>query len=275
MTDRRPGKDRIEGKDKAPPCLLHEGSLHEESLLYKNKYRIPSARLQHWDYGWNAAYFVTICTHNRQCFFGEISNGKMELSEMGKTATIYWMEIPDHFPFVNLGAFVVMPNHIHGIVVIDKPQTVNAPIPDPVETPNLGVSTNDVANGVTNDVANGVTNGVTNDVANGVTNDVTNDVANDVANGVTNDVANGVTNMNDKNNDPWKPGTLGVIINQYKRKCTIESRKIDPEFAWQSRFHDHIIRDEKSYQNISQYIINNPANWDDDKFNSDKQGGIQ
>ena len=235
MTDRRPGKDRIEGKDKAPPCLLHEGSLHEESLLYKNKYRIPSARLQHWDYGWNAAYFVTICTHNRQCFFGEISNGKMELSEMGKTATIYWMEIPDHFPFVNLGAFVVMPNHIHGIVVIDKPQTVNAPIPDPVETPNLGVSTN----------------------------------------GVTNNVANGVTNMNDKNNDPWKPGTLGVIINQYKRKCTIESRKIDPEFAWQSRFHDHIIRDEKSYQNISQYIINNPANWDDDKFNSDIQGGIQ
>ena len=63
--------------------------------------------------------------------FGEISNGKMELSEMGKTATIYWMEIPDHFPFVNLGAFVVMPNHIHGIVVIDKPQTVNAPIPAP------------------------------------------------------------------------------------------------------------------------------------------------
>ena len=239
MTDRRPGKDRIEGKDKAPPCLLHEGSLHEENLLYKNKYRIPSARLQHWDYGWNAAYFVTICTHNRQCFFGEISNGKMELSEMGKTATIYWMEIPDHFPFVNLGAFVVMPNHIHGIVVIDKPQTVNAPIPDPVETPNLGVSTNGVANGVTNNVANGV------------------------------------TNMNDKNNDPWKPGTLGVIINQYKRKCTIESRKIDPEFAWQSRFHDHIIRDEKSYQNISQYIINNPANWDDDKFNSDIQGGIQ
>lgn len=231
MTDRRPGKDRIEGKDKAPPCLLHEGSLHEENLLYKNKYRIPSARLQHWDYGWNAAYFVTICTHNRQCFFGEISNGKMELSEMGKTATIYWMEIPDHFPFVNLGAFVVMPNHIHGIVVIDKPQTVNAPIPDPVETPNLGVSTD----------------------------------------GVTNI---NVTNMNDKNNDPWKPGTLGVIINQYKRKCTIESRKIDPEFAWQSRFHDHIIRDEKSYQNISQYIINNPANWDNDKFNSDIQGGI-
>ena len=124
MTDRRPGKDRIEGKDKAPPCLLHEGSLHEESLLYKNKYRIPSARLQHWDYGWNAAYFVTICTHNRQCFFGEISNGKMELSEMGKTATIYWMEIPDHFPFVNLGAFVVMPNHIHGIVVIDRKSVV-------------------------------------------------------------------------------------------------------------------------------------------------------
>jgi len=67
----------------------------------------------------------------------------------------------------------------------------------------------------------------------------------------------------------WKPGTLGAIINQYKRICTIESRKINPDFAWQSRFHDHIIRNNAEYQRIKNYIINNPQNWRGDKFYND------
>jgi putative transposase len=85
---------------------------------FKNKYRIPSARLQNWDYGWNASYFLTICTQNRQCFFGDITNAEMELSEIGEIAHKYWNEIPAHFPFVKLDAFVVMPNHVHGIIII-------------------------------------------------------------------------------------------------------------------------------------------------------------
>jgi len=88
---------------------------------YQDKYRIPSARLSSWDYGSNAAYFITICTANREHFFGEIINGKMQLSETGKIANQYWSEIPEHFSFVILDEFVVMPNHIHGIIVIDKP----------------------------------------------------------------------------------------------------------------------------------------------------------
>lgn len=88
---------------------------------FQNKYRIPSARLQHWNYGWNAPYFVTICTKNRKCFFGNITDGKKELSEIGKIAEKYWLEISNHFPFVKLDTFVVMPNHIHVIIVIDKP----------------------------------------------------------------------------------------------------------------------------------------------------------
>jgi putative transposase len=59
---------------------------------------------------------------------------------------------------------------------------------------------------------------------------------------------------------------LGVIINQYKRICTIHARKIDANFDWQSRFHDHIIRSDDAYQRISVYIQNNPKNWPDDKF---------
>ncbi|MGM0565380.1 MAG: hypothetical protein ACQESX_01370 [Bacteroidota bacterium] len=88
---------------------------------FRNKYRIQSARLQNWDYGWNAPYFVTICTANRKLFFGNIMNDKMNLSEIGEIADKYWLEIPEHFPFVKLDVHVVMPNHVHGIVIIDKP----------------------------------------------------------------------------------------------------------------------------------------------------------
>ena len=55
---------------------------------FQNKYRIPSARLQNWDYGWNAAYFVTICTKNRSCFFGDVVDGTMILNAIGKIAQI-------------------------------------------------------------------------------------------------------------------------------------------------------------------------------------------
>ena len=79
-------------------------------------------------------------------------------------------------------------------------------------------------------------------------------------------------NMPDDENDDkkWKPGTLGVIINQYKRIVTIKARKIDPDFKWQSRFHDHIIRNNKSFQTIQEYIKENPLRWVDDTFYTPK-----
>ena len=87
---------------------------------FQNKYRISSTRLQNWDYGWNASYFVTICTKNREHYFGIIVNGEMQLSEIGGIAQQFWREIPDHFPFVILDAFVIMSNHVHGIIIINK-----------------------------------------------------------------------------------------------------------------------------------------------------------
>ncbi len=57
---------------------------------FKNKYRISSARLQNWDYGWNGAYFVTICTVKQECYFGKINDKKITLSEIGKIANKYW-----------------------------------------------------------------------------------------------------------------------------------------------------------------------------------------
>ena len=94
---------------------------------FQNKYRVPSARAAWWDYSQPGAYFVTICTHDRSHSFGEIigrdvacnvSTPNMELLPIGEYAKKYWYEIPDHFPHVQLGAFQIMPNHIHGIIII-------------------------------------------------------------------------------------------------------------------------------------------------------------
>jgi len=88
---------------------------------FKGKYRVPSARWPAWDYGRNAAYFVTICTADRAPYFGAIAAGQMVLTPVGHAAWDCWHQIPAHFPFVVFDEFVVMPNHVHGIVVIDKP----------------------------------------------------------------------------------------------------------------------------------------------------------
>ena len=88
---------------------------------FQNKYRIESTRLKNWDYGRNAAYFITICTGDRQYFFGKIINDNMILNKSGSIAHRLWMDIPKHFPYIILDEFVVMPNHVHGILIIDKP----------------------------------------------------------------------------------------------------------------------------------------------------------
>jgi len=87
---------------------------------FKNKYRIKSTRLQNWDYSNNGYYFVTICTKNKNKYFGEIKNKEMILNDIGKIAKKCWLEIPKHFDFVVLDEFVIMPNHIHGIIIINK-----------------------------------------------------------------------------------------------------------------------------------------------------------
>lgn len=86
---------------------------------YLNKYRVESARAAWWDYGSPGAYFITICTADRRHYFGEIRHGVMHLSHVGVIADILWYEIPHHAKNVELGVFVVMPNHIHGILILN------------------------------------------------------------------------------------------------------------------------------------------------------------
>lgn len=77
-----------------------------------------STRLKVYDYSHPGAYFVTVCAHNRECLFGEITGGKIVLNEYGNIVDRCWREIPAHFPQAELDEFVIMPNHIHGIVWI-------------------------------------------------------------------------------------------------------------------------------------------------------------
>jgi len=176
---------------------------------FKDLYRIPSARLETWDYGWNGHYFVTICVYQHICCLGSINDDCFHPHEWGKIVSDCWMAIPEHFPFVQLGAFVIMPNHVHGIICIEKDAD-----------PDLGSEED------------------------------------------TDD-----TFIIDRFGNQGK-ATLSSIVGSFKSACSKRIRKEypDTDFRWQERFHEHIIRTEEAYNNISWYIINNPAKWQEDRF---------
>ena len=77
-----------------------------------------SIRLRGYDYSQAGAYFVTVCVQRHECLFGDVANGKMRLNDAGRTAQTAGEGLPDHFPSVELDTFVVMPNHVHGIIVL-------------------------------------------------------------------------------------------------------------------------------------------------------------
>ena len=81
-------------------------------------HRRRSIRLRGYDYAQAGAYFVTICTRNRECLLGDVEEGEMHLSEFGRLAQTTWEDLPRHYPHVRLDAWIVMPNHVHGIIVL-------------------------------------------------------------------------------------------------------------------------------------------------------------
>ncbi|BDD02826.1 transposase [Aureibacter tunicatorum] len=167
-----------------------------------------SARANFWDYDWNGSYFVTIFTKNRGHFFGEIENSQMQLSAIGQAASNYWLQIPDHSLFVELGVHVIMPNHIHGIIKINKSREE---IISEKKYPSL-------------------------------------------------------LPTNSRNIFGPQSRNLASIVRGFKVGVTKEAKRILPYFGWQKLYHDHIIRDERAYHNIHNYIINNPQKWNDDCF---------
>ena len=182
---------------------------------YKNKYRIPSARLQSWNYAASAAYFITICTQDRVHYFGEVRNKEMHLNEIGKLAEQEWLNTIELRPDMNLelGQFVVMPNHFHGIVIIGD---------------NEYNRNNDLS--------------------------------------IIETLQSIRTNKISVNSFGPQSKNLSAIIRGFKGTVTKNARVINPEFKWQERFHDNIIRDGKAFDNIQNYIYNNPNNWKEDTF---------
>ena len=175
--------------------------------LYQNKYRSESTRRPGWDYPTPGWYFLTICTAHRYPFFCTIRNGIMGLSDAGCVAHWCWTAIPDHFDHVRLDAFVIMPNHVHGLVgIVEFPSGGNAPV-DALES-------------------------------------------------------NASTGNRRMSQISPKPGSISTIMRSYKTAVTKRiRRRICADFAWQSRFHDSIIRTEREFINVRRYIRNNPANW--------------
>lgn len=193
---------------------------------YKNKYRIPSARLQNWDYGSNASYFITICTAGREHYFGKIIKNKMQLSEIGRITKYEWLKTPEIRPDMNLllDKFIVMPNHFHGIIII-------------------GENEYNTKRGTERDME-----------------------CRDAMHCVSNTTDKTTTNNDTKNEFGPQSKNLASIIRGFKSSVTTFAHKNNIKFGWQSRFHDHIIRNDTEYNRIRTYIINNPANWPQDKF---------
>lgn len=205
---------------------------------FNNKYRIPSSRLASWDYSHPGFYFITICTKNRKHFFGEIKNDEMYLNETGIIADKCWAEIPDHFQNTTLGEFVVMPNHIHGIIIIDGS----------VETGHaLSVDKNKTGTDLENrDLEIPV-----------LQNPV---LPNETGHALSLPIQTHFRFRNQGKN------TISAMVGSFKSAVTKLSRPVNPGFEWQTRFHDHIVRSHDDFLRISNYILNNPANWNSDKF---------
>ena len=193
--------------------------------------------MQKWDYGWNAIYFVTICTKDRQHYFGEITDGKMHLSPVGAIADVLWHELTNHFDNIELDAFVVMPNHIHGIIAINNVDNGN----------NVGNRTTTVGSTVGSTVE------------------------------TTHALSLPSPSPSPSPSQPPKTigqqrfqhqgsKTLSSIVGSYKSVVSRHAHRLGYDFSWQSRFYDIIVRNNYALTKIQSYIYDNPINWKEDNF---------
>lgn len=287
-----------------------------------------SIRLQGYDYSQAGLYFVTICCQDRVCHFGNIDVGvgftpaQMVLNEFGQIAYNEWVKLPQRFPNFELDVFQIMPNHMHGIIMLKEMPvgagftpahevTINqkhAIFQNESDTQNVTFNNND------GNVGAGFTPAHRDEIAQ---NDLVgkNDVFGDIgskafanmtgANGSTRDLVGAIGDGafgNGAIGAGASPAPTGVpnIVGAYKslvaNRC-LEMWKskwamVNPAAGaigagaigagaslragaspaptmgkiWQRNYYEHIIRNEQSYQTISDYIINNPAKWKDDKF---------
>jgi REP element-mobilizing transposase RayT len=219
-----------------------------------------STRLRGYDYSQPGSYFVTVCIHDRkQKLFGGVIDGKMNENDVGNAVRQCWNDLASHYPHIRLDEFVIMPNHVHGIIVIRD------------FAPRESVFRNSVGAGLSRpDISTGNSIGrddraPTNANRNAnATNHMRDNRAGQNSNGRDNpDESNGRDNPA-PTNAASRPITLGNMVAYFKYQstkqiCAIRHNGI--EKIWQRNYYDHIIRDVKSHYFIRQYILNNPDNW--------------
>ena len=236
---------------------------------FQNRFRIPSARANWHDYN-GGIYFVTICTKNREHYFGEITHccrdvacrcscrdvarnvstePQMQLSPIGQYAYDQFINVKTHYPYAEIPLFVIMPDHIHAIVTIDGENDCGD---------GVHVKCGDVAHVKCGDVAHvKCGDGVhvkCGDVAHVKCRDGVHTVSTDIVNHQMQTIAK-------------CKGLLSVVVGGLKRAITHYANENNIPFAWQTRFHDRIVRNQNELDRISIYIEKNVVNWRNDMGN--------
>ena len=214
---------------------------------FKNKYRIPTARAAWHDYK-GGSYFVTICTQDRDPYFGRIIDGQIIYSDLGLSANNCLQQIPSHFPDAEIPEWIVMPNHIHAIIII------NAPV---VETQNLASQIRQKTN-----------HSETQNLASQIRQKTNHSETQNLASPKQMSIHHSET-QNFASLQKFGPQSrnLASIIRGFKIGVTKYANEHNLSFAWQPRFHDHIIRNQYEMNRIGDYINNNVARWKEDCYN--------
>ena len=198
------------------------------SEKFKNKYRIPSNRLRGWDYASSGHYYITIVTAGRDRIFGDIINGGMVLNDIGQIVYDEFFKSFEIRKELFLGEFVLMPNHLHAIVILDKSKCT-----DVVELHDDIVETHGRAS----------------------LHQPTSIQFQRQPKSISSFVA-GFKSSTIKQIDDWIDSNKLTMV---------KLNKNNP--LWQPNYHDHIIRNKTEFQHISDYIIHNPMEWKEDTLN--------
>ncbi|MCB2194298.1 MAG: hypothetical protein KQH79_00465 [Bacteroidetes bacterium] len=251
---------------------------------FQDKYRIESNRNQNWDYSSPAHYFITICTANREHYFGEIVNSEMNLSKIGKIAYEEWLKTPGLRPDMNihLDEFCIMPNHFHAIIGWGDNQCCRPTLQCGSTTANREHYFGEIVNSEMNLSKIGKiayeewlkTPGLRPDMNihldefcimpnhfHAIIGWGDNQCCRPTLQcGSTTRSALKLQNIEPNKFGPQSKN-LGAIIRGFKSSVKTQATVNNINFAWQPNYHDHIIRNEQEFKRIKYYIRNNPKNW--------------
>jgi putative transposase len=236
-----------------------------------------SIRLPGYDYTQPGAYFITLVAHDRLCLFGAIRNGKTQLNRLGKIARQELRRLAQRFPNIHIDTFVVMPNHIHAIIVIHANPVPAGDGAFPTRVGATHPSQNRFLSGTVDEPIEASSGDNGSPIPSG-------DGAFPTRVGATHPDQNGSTTGVDRTpteimpSDAGSPlphpgpvpGSLGAIIGQFKSRVTKRLWE-RPEYSerpvWQRNYYEHIIQDHAEWRRIHDYILTNPSRWDEDREN--------